>query len=316
MGWYGMVPYHRPLLSCRSLPTSLSVRLMLCATTSFSTNRSCTTIFVLTLAFPTPTSFAFHPNQNATMKTTGLFLTILATVGAVSAFQPNNNFLSRVHQRATAPILRVPDQAWQSPLFVASPGADKDATEWTKKRIWNTATFRSAAILLALAGLTSSSSLPAHAAATVHLLAFATWFGSVAYTTFIAGITMFKNLPRQTFGKLQGKLFPKYFMLGSVTLILQLVTLPGVAVKAASTKALGLALAMTLLNQFYLEPASTDNMMRRYELEGLPGGQDSEEYKTLKANFGKFHGMSSLTNLIALCGGVAHAVYLAGSLMA
>ncbi len=30
-----------------------------------------------------------------------------------------------------------------------------------------------------------------------------------------AGITMFKNLPRQTFGKLQSKLFPLYFILST-----------------------------------------------------------------------------------------------------
>ena len=70
---------------------------------------------------------------------------------------------------------------------------------------------------------------------------------------------------------------------------------------------------MTLINQFYLEPTSTDNMMERYRLEDLPGGQDSDEYKKLKASFGKFHGMSSLVNLIAFCGGIAHAVYLAAA---
>jgi hypothetical protein len=41
---------------------------------------------------------------------------------------------------------------------------------------------------------------------------------------------------------------------------------------------------------------------------------DTDEYKKLKASFGKLHGMSSLVNLIALCAGVAHAVYLAAPL--
>mmetsp|Transcript_13459 Transcript_13459/g.27692 ORF Transcript_13459/g.27692 Transcript_13459/m.27692 type:complete len:219 (+) Transcript_13459:264-920(+) len=55
--------------------------------------------------------------------------------------------------------------------------------------------------------------IPPKTAATVHLLSFATWFGTVVYTTFVAGITMFKNLPRRTFGTLQSKLFPLYFQL-------------------------------------------------------------------------------------------------------
>lgn len=104
-------------------------------------------------------------------------------------------------------------------------------------------------------------------------------------------------------------------MLGSVTLLLQMITLPSLAmvVKMASTKALGLALAMNLLNQFYLEPVSTNNMMRRYDLE-QQNETETAEYKSLKAQFGKMHGLSSLTNLVAMCGGVAHAVYLAQSL--
>jgi hypothetical protein len=72
---------------------------------------------------------------------------------------------------------------------------------------------------------------------------------------------------------------------------------------------------MTLLNQFYLEPLSTDNMMERYRLEDTPGGKDTDEYKKHKASFGKLHGMSSLTNLIALCAGVVHAVYIASALV-
>ncbi len=63
--------------------------------------------------------------------------------------------------------------------------------------------------------------LPPNAAATVHLLSFATWFGTVVYTTFVAGITMFKNLPRRVFGTLQSKLFPLYFQLGTIMIGLQ-----------------------------------------------------------------------------------------------
>lgn len=57
--------------------------------------------------------------------------------------------------------------------------------------------------------------LPPHAAASVHLLSFSIWFGTVVHTTFVAGITMFKNLPRRVFGTLQSKLFPLYFRLCS-----------------------------------------------------------------------------------------------------
>ena len=93
-----------------------------------------------------------------------------------------------------------------------------------------------------------------------------------------------------------------------------LTSLPSLGERA--TVALGTALAMTLLNQFYLEPRSTKIMFDRYELEDTPEGKESDEYKKLASSFGKFHGMSSLTNLIALCGAVAHGFYLASALVA
>lgn len=196
--------------------------------------------------------------------------------------------------------------------------------EWTKARLHKTAAFRSVAILGAVtaAGLTTHSPLTllsAQATTALHLLSFSTWFGTIMYTTFVLGITMFKNLPRQTFGKLQAKLFPKYFMLSSIMILLQLGTVkslssPAISV-AKSTKALLVALGMTLLNQLLLEPVATENMMRRYELDDTPGGKGTDEYKKLKANFGKFHGISSLTNLIAVCAAVAHGFYISAALV-
>lgn len=112
------------------------------------------------------------------------------------------------------------------PPMMASATTAGGQEEWTPKRLHNTNWFRSAAILIAitLMGATQSSPiarLPIKAAAILHLLSFSTWFGTMIYTTFIFGITAFKNLPRQTFGKLQAKLFPKYFSLGSICLVLQ-----------------------------------------------------------------------------------------------
>jgi hypothetical protein len=88
----------------------------------------------------------------------------------------------------------------------------------------------------------------------------------------------------------------------------------GLILTSKSTKALGIALVMTLLNQFVLEPSATDNMMRRYDLENS-NRQDSDEYKKLKKSFGKLHGISSLVNLIALCAATAHGFFLSAALI-
>ena len=137
--------------------------------------------------------------------------------------QPSRNWIRQSSPKPTPsnPAVRI------SALFSASSmaGGDDKKEEWTKPRLHNTAAFRSVAILGAItaAGVstTSMAVLSAQATAALHLLSFSTWFGTLAYTTFVLGITMFKNLPRQTFGKLQAKLFPKYFMLSSVAIILQ-----------------------------------------------------------------------------------------------
>jgi len=38
---------------------------------------------------------------------------------------------------------------------------------------------------------------------------------SACLRAFSSGLTMYRNLPRHTFGFIQGKLFPKYFLLGT-----------------------------------------------------------------------------------------------------
>ena len=80
-----------------------------------------------------------------------------------------------------------------------------------------------------------------------------------------------------------------------------------------SEGSLAIAFAATLLNLVYLEPKSTSVMFDRYRLED-EGKRDSEEYKTKAKSFGMLHGMSSLANLVALCGGVIHGVRLASGL--
>jgi hypothetical protein len=88
-------------------------------------------------------------------------------------------------------------------------------------------------------------------------------------------------------------------------------------VASAASKALGVSLVMTLLNQFILEPKSTSVMFERYELENAGDSEtkNRDAYKKLAAQFGKLHGMSSLTNLIALCGAAVHGFYLSAALV-
>lgn len=197
-----------------------------------------------------------------------------------------------------------------------------DPTNWTPQMIHNSMAFRIAAVVGvgAMVSQNSASSvlfLSLKTSALIHLFSFATWFGTVMYTTFVLGMTMYKNLPRRTFGTLQSKLFPKFFALCSLTIALQLLTLSALNIDTKTSQlVMGMAFVMTLLNVVWLEPQSTKIMFARYELEDKEGGTGTAEYNKLKKDFAIYHGLSSLTNLIALCGGIAHGFYLTEALVA
>ena len=153
---------------------------------------------------------------------------------------PQNHIHARRHQLDGQVAFASPSR---SRLFF-TPKEDSDVDDdepFIRPALHNSPFFRSLAILYALLfAIYQGSSAPVEtanalnkigkhlvlspkAAATVHLLSFATWFGTVVYTTFVAGITMFKNLPRRVFGKIQSKLFPLYFQLCSVMVGVQVI---------------------------------------------------------------------------------------------
>ena len=163
----------------------------------------------------------------------------------------------------------------------------------------------------------STAFLPSAAIGFVHMLVFGTWFGTLAWTSFIFGIVAFRNLPRQTFGKLQAKLFPKYFTVSSVAPALLLATLrlaTGGAPPVKEVTLLGISLAASLLNLLVTEPAATKVMFKRYALENALEERDEGAIKALAKQFGKWHGISSLLNLAVLVCAVGHAYYLGGRL--
>jgi hypothetical protein len=158
----------------------------------------------------------------------GLLLFALAgCVALTRSFQVNPQRFSAIRVPSeTRNHVRIPSAP--SVTSASSPSSypvttlkQSSSEEWTKSRMHNSNWFRTFALLTTIAAAGYKAPVPAQAASIVHVVAFATWFGSVAYTTFVAGFVLFKNLPRQMFGKLQAKLFPKYFQLSSVMLILQ-----------------------------------------------------------------------------------------------
>jgi hypothetical protein len=104
----------------------------------------------------------------------------------------------------------------------------------------------------------------------IHLSAFGLLMGTNMWNTLI-GATMFKIVPRQTFGKIQATLFPIYFPFTSTCAGIMLATLANASNPALSSSAaltpIVVALALNVVNQLYLEPASTKLMFDRHAIE-------------------------------------------------
>ncbi|EFJ32072.1 hypothetical protein SELMODRAFT_169057 [Selaginella moellendorffii] len=168
----------------------------------------------------------------------------------------------------------------------------------------------------------------------VHLLGFATAWGTSLWVTFIGGIIMFKHLPRHQFGNLQSKLFPVYFEMLAVcsTACIGAFSLlhPWGSSTSAEKMQLGalvFSLMATLLNLLVFEPMTIKTMKERHKIEreesigeevGLSKNKEAAKRNPALAKinkkFGMVHGLSSLANLFCFGGFAVHSWYLAGKL--
>ncbi|KAM0792892.1 hypothetical protein ACM66B_002654 [Microbotryomycetes sp. NB124-2] len=129
--------------------------------------------------------------------------------------------------------------------------------------------------------------------------------GSTVWHTLIAGPVGFKHLPRQQFGNLQSKLFPKFFALQTATagLLLWWHHKAGKLVSSSYNAWLLAIMASTgALNLLFVGPWTTAIMHKRHKLERREGKSytdkpASEEMSALNTKFGIAHSVSSLANL-------------------
>ncbi|RLM66294.1 hypothetical protein C2845_PM16G07920 [Panicum miliaceum] len=118
------------------------------------------------------------------------------------------------------------------------------------------------------------------ATAVMHLLGFATAYGTCVWVTFVSSYVLAAALPRQQLGMLQSKLYPVYFraMAYGVGLALAAHLLgrerSSAAARAQSFNLLA-ALALVLANMLLLEPKATKVMFERMKVEKEEGrGRD------------------------------------------
>jgi len=146
--------------------------------------------------------------------------------------------------------------------------------------------------------------------------------------TFIGGIIQIRALPRQQFGALQARTFPKYFAISSCVSYWLLATWifkhPDVPAQMSKYSVADVAQAWTLifvgvmqtLNWAYLGPKTAVVMFKRHKLEKAENksyrdADISEEMKAVNKEFSALHGWGSLTNLIAILGMTFHGLWIA-----
>lgn len=116
----------------------------------------------------------------------------------------------------------------------------------------------------------------------VHLLVFATVYGSSIWVNFIGGHVLARAIPRQQFGFLQSKLYPVYFSTVACGLAICLLAHSAVHPWRSSAKAqrwadcnLIFSLLLTLANMLYFEPLATKTLFERLRMEKEEGrGRD------------------------------------------
>jgi len=182
----------------------------------------------------------------------------------------------------------------------------------------------------------------------IHLFAFACYYGCSMWVTFVGGLVMFKSLPRHTFGKLQSKLFPRYFQFSifwiGLCLAMESLILVDKHVNTNSTDQnhsapyilpnaqlynFLLIMVNLLCNHYIIEPKTTKLMFKRHTVERKIGTghevgitkpaasileaankEDVDLLQSLSKEFGKLHGISASLNLLALILGTWHLFWL------
>jgi len=188
-------------------------------------------------------------------------------------------------------------------------------------------------IILAVASsalYTYSDNFSASTKFTFHLLTFASFYGCSIWVSFVAGLVMFKNMPRHSFGRLQSKLFPKYFQFCTITILSSLLLIHNELMTTSMTqfKCLCSILILTLINLCVVEPKTTSIMFKRHVIERKLGtghevGQikpsdpkiaNDPDLRAISKKFGMFHGISSTVNLISVCLGTWHLIFIGSKL--
>ncbi|XP_063787281.1 transmembrane protein 205 [Pseudophryne corroboree] len=169
----------------------------------------------------------------------------------------------------------------------------------------------------------------------LHLLVLSATWGMQCWVTFVAGFVMIRGVPRHTFGLVQSKLFPIYchivLCFSFLSLVVYAVYHPRELLSPSESGQMGLffiSVIASALNARWFSPSTSKAMFNMQVIErehGLGGEiglssniegykrlrEQDPKYKALRKTFLRYHGISSLSNLVSLLCNGANLVFTA-----
>jgi len=140
----------------------------------------------------------------------------------------------------------------------------------------------------------------------LYRLAVACWVGGTSLFTFVLTPAIFKSYNRDMAGGIVGVLFPGYFRWGLVCGGIALATLfmsSTVKHKAISIVIIAVMLAITSVQAFVIEPKAAALK------KAIPSFETTPQEDPLRVQFRKLHGVSAVSNLVVIGGGIALIVF-------
>ncbi|KAM4676352.1 transmembrane protein 205 isoform 1-T2 [Discoglossus pictus] len=169
----------------------------------------------------------------------------------------------------------------------------------------------------------------------VHLLVLSASWGMQCWMTFVAGFVLIRGVPRHTFGLVQSKLFPFYCHIVLGCSFLNLAIYAGYHPREllSSSESVQMALfffslILAALHARWFSPTTSKIMFKLHTIErehklggdvGMAANSEGykrlreqdPKYQALRKSFLRYHGISSLCNLLSLLCNGANLIYTA-----
>lgn len=158
-----------------------------------------------------------------------------------------------------------------------------------------------------------------HSRVPYHFLATSIAIGGPAFYSFVASPIMFKKLPREDFGKVQSEIFPTYFLAQTFAPVV-LRALTPLRMCPISTALLIISSLSGALNYLWLLPKCHAIKEQRKALQDSrkdinANGEPSEKYAALTKQFGMYHGISTLINMVLILAVSVYGVFVSRGLV-